>query len=565
MPTYRTRAAIGFGVLSVFGLVMANETAVQAAHPGLNAGLTYPVRDGIRVDPVVGTPYDLPLPGATDISWTPDGRFLAFVSIGESPGIHVVDSAGCAVERVTSDPSDRAPNFDGSHLYFTRGAESLQLDYDFEAATSPVTGDPESAPFGTDVAVSIIEARYAHVRGPDAGDPEYVLVLDDVFLRDETVEVFRSANPITGTEWAPDGSVLAFEATADDGSTQIFAADVVGDPIVVEQITDAGLNGVAPAFSPDGQSLAWMNTSASRQSGVTYVRDLATGEDEFVTQQAHFALDWQPNPGGGFEPPVPIETETIVALDQPSTGPGLHPFTVSVNPAPADGSVEVVVDGGEPTTLALDEAGVAHGVAELDIGTHAIRATFSGSCPHRASAGELAVEVQPPGPSFDDIADSKFADEIEWLAGEGITTGCGDRLFCPKGLVTRKQMATFIARAFDLPDATQDYFTDDDGMAHEDDVNRLAQAGITTGCAPQRFCPHRTLTRKEAATILVRALELPPATQDWFDDDDGLSREDDINRLAEAGITTGCGPRKFCPTGSVTREQMAAFLYRAFR
>jgi hypothetical protein len=126
-------------------------------------------------------------------------------------------------------------------------------------------------------------------------------------------------------------------------------------------------------------------------------------------------------------------------------------------------------------------------------------------------------------------------------------------------------MATFIARAFDLPDATEDYFTDDDGMAHEDDVNRLAQAGVTTGCAPQRFCPHRTLTRKEVATILVRALELPPATQDWFDDDDGLSREDDINRLAEAAITTGCGPRDFCPARSVTREQMAAFLYRAFR
>jgi hypothetical protein len=545
--------------------VLGNETAVEAAHPGLNAGLTYPVKDAIRVDPVIGTPYDLALPGATDVSWTPDGRFLAFVSAGESPGIHIVDSAGCGLERLTSDPSDRAPNFDGVHLYFTRGTQSLQLDYDFEATTSPVTGEPEPAPYGTDVAVSIIEARYAHVRAPTAGDPGYVLVLDDVFLRDETVEVFRSSDPITGTEWAPDGSLLAFEATADDGSTQTFAAHVVGDPIVVEQVTDAGLNGVAPAFSPDGQSLAWMNTTANRQSGVTYVRDLDTGEDVFVTQQAHFALDWQPKLEGWYEPAVPIETETIVSLDGPSTGPGLHAFSVSVDPAPADGSVEVVIDGGEPATLAFDEAGVAHGVAELDIGIHQIQARFGGSCPHRASAGELTVEVQAPDPPFDDIGDSKFVAEIEWLAGVGITTGCGERLFCPDGLVTRKQMATFISRAFDLPDATRDFFTDDDGMAHEDDVNRLAEAGITTGCAPQRFCPHRTLTRKEVATILVRALELPPATRDWFDDDDGLSREDDINRLAEAGITTGCGPRQFCPARSVTREQMAAFLYRAFR
>lgn len=567
MSTNRARGAIGLAVLSVFSLLTASGTAVHAAHPGINAGLTYPVTDGIRVDPVVGTPYDLLVPGATDIAWTPDGRFLAFaLPGGETPGIHIVDSAGCAVQRVTTDPGDRAPNFDGFNLYFTRGSQSLQLDYDFEAAAFPVSGDPEPAPFGTDVAVSILEARYAHVRVPTAQDADYVLVLDDVFLRDETVEVFRSPDPITGTEWAPDGSLLAFEARAQDGSIQIFAADVVGDPIVVEQITDAGINGVAPAFSPDGGFLAWMNTTSNRQSGVTYVRDLETGEDEFVTKQAHFALDWQPSIGGGYEPAVPTATATTVALDGPSAGPGPHPFTVTVDPAPPDGVVEIAVDGGTPSLLPLDQGGVAHGVHDLDAGTHEIRATFDGSCPYLPSDGELTVEVPTvsTAPAFDDIADSKFEQEIEWLADEGITTGCGERLFCPDGAVTRKQMATFIVRAFDLPATLEDYFSDDDGLAHEDAINRLAAAGITTGCAPQRFCPQRTLTRKEMATILVRVLALPPATQDWFDDDDGLSREDDINRLAEASITTGCGPRRFCPTDLVPREQMAAFLYRAF-
>ncbi len=40
--------------------------------------------------------------------------------------------------------------------------------------------------------------------------------------------------------------------------------------------------------------------------------------------------------------------------------------------------------------------------------------------------------------------------------------------------------------------------------------------------------------------------------------------EADIDSLFEAGITTGCGPDLYCPTASVTRGQMAAFLYRAF-
>ena len=36
-----------------------------------------------------------------------------------------------------------------------------------------------------------------------------------------------------------------------------------------------------------------------------------------------------------------------------------------------------------------------------------------------------------------------------------------------------------------------------------------------------------------------------------------------INRIAEAGITTGCSATRYCPGGHVTRAQMAAFLHRA--
>ena len=49
-------------------------------------------------------------------------------------------------------------------------------------------------------------------------------------------------------------------------------------------------------------------------------------------------------------------------------------------------------------------------------------------------------------------------------------------------------MASFLARALDLPPADEDHFTDDDG-AHEDAINRIAEAGITTGCTATRFCP----------------------------------------------------------------------------
>jgi len=164
---------------------------------------------------------------------------------------------------------------------------------------------------------------------------------------------------------------------------------------------------------------------------------------------------------------------------------------------------------------------------------------------------------------FTDIAGSAFVDEIVWLADQGITTGCSATRFCPGDPVTRGQMASFLARAFGLPPSAGNWFVDDDGSVHEDNINRIAEAGVTTGCSETAFCPGDPVTRGQMASFLARAMDLPPAGADHFNDDDGSAHEDAINRIAEAGITSGCTATRFCPNGSVNRQQMAAFLYRA--
>jgi glucose/arabinose dehydrogenase len=166
-------------------------------------------------------------------------------------------------------------------------------------------------------------------------------------------------------------------------------------------------------------------------------------------------------------------------------------------------------------------------------------------------------------PEFSDIASSTFIDDIHWLFYEGITGGCGGGRFCPTSAVTRVQMAQFLVRAFNHPSTTTDYFTDDNGITGESSINALAEAGITGGCAPNLFCPTRPVTRAQMAIFLVNELNLPPSGTDFFDDDDGKTGESAINALAAAGLTAGCGPRLYCPTANVTREQMAAFLHRA--
>jgi hypothetical protein len=165
---------------------------------------------------------------------------------------------------------------------------------------------------------------------------------------------------------------------------------------------------------------------------------------------------------------------------------------------------------------------------------------------------------------YADVGPSSFYDDILFIARRGITTGCGAGRFCPTDPVSRGQMATFLSRALDLPPGGGDFFDDDDHSAHESNINRIAAAGITTGCSGDNYCPDGLVRRGHMATFLARALHLPAATRDYFDDDDGSEHEDNINRIAAVGITTGCGAsRKFCPGGRVTRQQMAAFLHRA--
>ena len=165
--------------------------------------------------------------------------------------------------------------------------------------------------------------------------------------------------------------------------------------------------------------------------------------------------------------------------------------------------------------------------------------------------------------TFDDIGASPFIGDIAWLYSQTISAGCAPGLFCPGVTVKRDQMASFLARAFRLPDATQDHFADDAGSVHEADINRIAAAGITLGCVEGSYCPNDPVTRAEMASFVSRALALPVSTRDHFVDDAGSVHEGAINRVADAGITLGCGPGQYCPNASTAREQMAAFIHRA--
>lgn len=187
----------------------------------------------------------------------------------------------------------------------------------------------------------------------------------------------------------------------------------------------------------------------------------------------------------------------------------------------------------------------------------------------KVQAGRINAGT-PLNHRFADAIGHLFENDIEWAADAGITKGCNppaNTEFCPNQPVSREVMAAFLARALNLPATTTDYFTDDDDSIFESEINRLAAAGITKGCGTQLYCPDDVVDRGQMAAFLVRALGLKDdGGGDLFDDDDTSIFERDIDRLGTAGITRGCNPpdnNLYCPDLAVDRGAMTAFLHRA--
>ena len=180
------------------------------------------------------------------------------------------------------------------------------------------------------------------------------------------------------------------------------------------------------------------------------------------------------------------------------------------------------------------------------------------------------------GVQYNDVAvGSLFYEEIEKLSARGVTIGCGNGNFCPNDAVPREQMAAFILRAqgeFNPPTPASQRFNDvPPENVFYNFIDRLAELGITVGCqaSPPLFCPSDAVKRDQMAAFIIRGLgEFSPPTplsQRFADVPPSNPFYNFIERMGALGITQGCGGGNYCPSLTVTRAQMAAFLVRAFK
>ena len=97
-----------------------------------------------------------------------------------------------------------------------------------------------------------------------------------------------------------------------------------------------------------------------------------------------------------------------------------------------------------------------------------------------------------------------------------------------------------------------------------DDVMFVCGRGVMQGVSDTRFGPHLTATRAMMATILWRMEGSPTPTAEarFTDVRSGQWYSEAVAWTAQSGVYTGYADGSFRPNDSITREQLAAILYR---
>jgi len=107
-------------------------------------------------------------------------------------------------------------------------------------------------------------------------------------------------------------------------------------------------------------------------------------------------------------------------------------------------------------------------------------------------------------------------------------------------------------------------FCDTFGSAFEADASWLAAQGITTGCGPNRFCVNGDTTRAQAATLLWRyaGRPAPGADTPFVDVPQDSYYSQAVSWMYFEGLTTGTSATSFDPHRLVSRAEFVTFLWR---
>lgn len=185
----------------------------------------------------------------------------------------------------------------------------------------------------------------------------------------------------------------------------------------------------------------------------------------------------------------------------------------------------------------------------------------------------------PSGSPFIDVPKNhKFYEPIKWMYAEGLSTGVNTnagREYQPKVGVSREAMAAFLYRlegAKHVGPAKSPFVDVKKGDKFYNEIAWMYSEGLSTGVKTsggRAYQPKVTVSREAMAAFiyrLERATAKAPSVSPFGDMSGGDKFYKEISWMSSAGLSTGIkqasGKRFYEPKAQVSREAMAAFLYR---
>jgi hypothetical protein len=340
------------------------------------------------------------------------------------------------------------------------------------------------------------------------------------------------------------GNFLAVweERPADDflAPTDVFGrfhpmTGVGGSTFPISQITAASQTRARPSLADDGSFIVAFSSGDVPDFDVKGRKSGARAAPEIVMDSQSLTLAGGDTSGNGvFEPGETQVLQTawvndtaelvegIIGQTDLFTGPLGPTYTINDDMATYD-----VLPTGQSKSC-LDEA-------------DCFSVTVSDAIPRPAQHWDALFQEQTNmsvshtwvlhlGESFPDVLTGhQFYKFIETLFHNKVTTGCAGGGYCPGNPVTRAQMAVFLLKgrfgsAHIPPPCTGTVFPDVPctGGTFDPWIEELAGLGITGGCGGGLYCPNNTVTRQQMAVFLLKAFEgsayLPPACAGIFND-----------------------------------------------
>lgn len=168
--------------------------------------------------------------------------------------------------------------------------------------------------------------------------------------------------------------------------------------------------------------------------------------------------------------------------------------------------------------------------------------------------------------------------QIEEDAGRlpRIVAGYSDGTYRPTSTVTRAQMAVYVQRALDLdlPAYTVNFSDVAAGYWADNEIQAVYDATIVLGYGDNTYRPENVVTRDQMAVYIARGMaggdaNVTATPTITFDDvvpesSAGHWAYDYINYCYVNNVVGGYSATTYAPTNNVDRAQMAVFVYRGF-